>query len=211
MSIDWNRLWKEERNPDAENGTSQYWDRRAANFRKKDDEPDSYSEQFYEYMGARGGETLFDMGCGSGTLAIPFAKKGHEIWAADFSEEMLKCMMADAEAEGVADRIHPIKLDWNENWELRDLPKCDIAFASRSLFFDELTESLDKLETVAERCCCLGAWDGPGKGLTSCYCVLGDLICRNREPELRYIRYTFHSRNCEDFQANTGFIKWEIR
>ena len=30
-------------------------------------------------------KTLFDMGCGPGTLAIPFAQKGHEVFAADFS------------------------------------------------------------------------------------------------------------------------------
>lgn len=212
MNIDWNRLWKEGRNTEAESGTSQYWDSRAASFRKKSDGPDPYAEIFYEYMDAKPGDTLFDMGCGSGTLAIPFAKKGHEVWAADFSQEMLNCMMTDAEAEGVADRIHPIRLDWAEDWSLRELPKCDIALASRSMFFDELTESLDKLETVAKRCCCLGAWDGPGEGLSSCYVTMGDLMSRDKKPELRYIKYHFHSdRKGEDFTANTGFIRWEIK
>ncbi|MCQ2546641.1 MAG: class I SAM-dependent methyltransferase [Clostridia bacterium] len=210
-NIDWNRLWKEGRNSEAESGSSEYWDGRASSFRKKSDEPDPYAEIFYEYMDAKAGDTLFDMGCGSGTLAIPFAKKGHEVWAADFSREMLNCMMADAEAEGVADMIHPIQLDWAEDWSARDLPKCDIAFASRSMFFDELTESLDKLESVARRCCCLGAWDGPGEGLSSCYVTMGELMSRDKKPELRYIRYPFHSdRRGEDFEANTGFIKWKV-
>lgn len=209
MRIDWNELWKEVSRQDTEAVTSEYWDERASKFRKKSDDKDVYAEKFYEYMDVRPGETLFDMGCGSGTLAIPFAKKGHEIWAADFSEDMLGCMMKDAEAEGVADRIHPIKLDWNEDWEVRDLPVCDIAFASRSMFFEDLTSSLKKLESVALRKVCLGAWDGPGEGLSSCYCAMGELMSRGARPELRYICYPFKSKTHKsDYMAETGFISW---
>lgn len=210
MKINWNEMWKEVNRPEAESGTSQYWDSRAAGFRKKSDEPDIYAEKFYEYMDIRPGETIFDMGCGSGTLAIPFAKKGHEVWAADFSQEMLNCMMADAEEEGVADRIHPIVLDWNEDWEIRKLPKCDIALSSRAMFFDDLTSSLKKLESVAKRRACLGAWDGPGEGLSSCYCAMGELMDRGAKPELRYIRYPFKSKtHNSDYMAETGFISWD--
>ena len=135
-NIDWNKLWKENvnnRSRNSENTQSEFWDKFAAPFRKKpkDGKKDEYIEQFYELMEIRPGETIFDMGCASGTLAIPYALKGHEIYAADFSPAMLDVLMKSAEEEGVAEKIHPIRLDWNEDWSLRDLPVCDIAISSR--------------------------------------------------------------------------------
>ena len=115
--IDWNRLWKENYADRPSEDDHQFWDDYAPRFRKKlKEEEDPYVRIFYEYSEFQPGETIFDMGCASGTLAIPFAQKGHEIWAADFSEEMLKYLMIEAEEAGVADRIHPIRLDWNEDW-----------------------------------------------------------------------------------------------
>ena len=35
------------------------------------------------------GETVFDMGCGTGTLAAEMATSGHKVIAADFSSGML--------------------------------------------------------------------------------------------------------------------------
>ena len=207
---DWNYLWKLRNKDHGESGTSEYWDDRAAGFMKKSEEVDPYAEKFYELMKAEPGDTLFDMGCGSGTLAIPFAKKGHEVWAADFSQEMLNVLMKSAEGEGVADRIHPVLLDWSEDWSERDLPTCDIAFASRSMFFDNLEEALNKKESVASKRICLGAWDGPGEGLSCCYCAVGALMSRNAKPTLDYIRYPFKSKRTGlDIEAETGFIGWD--
>ena len=105
--IDWNELWTENvnnRSRNSENTQSEFWDKFAATFRKKpkDGGKDEYIERFYELMEIRPGETIFDMGCASGTLAIPYALKGHEIYAADFSQAMLDVLMKSAEEEGVA-------------------------------------------------------------------------------------------------------------
>lgn len=214
--IDWNRMWRERENFAAGNDKSEFWDRKAAAFKKKTDEKDLYAETFYQYMDICEGETVFDMGCGSGTLAVPFAQKGHEVWACDFSSEMLHFLMKDAEEAGVSDLIHPVKLDWNEDWEKRDLPKCDFAIASRSLIFKDLTASLKKLESVALKRCCLGAWDGPFTGYDryvaraigferpgyGChYIVMNELMDRDVYPEMRYIFTPFRKDRFESYEA----------
>lgn len=204
--INWNQKWMDE--TQRNHGTSDvtFWDEFAPRFRKKTKpgEKDPYVEQFYDFSGIQPEESIFDMGCGPGTLAIPFAERGHEVVAADFSEGMLKHLMLGAEEAGVADRIHPVQLDWNEDWSRRDLPVCDVAIASRSLIFDDLTQSLFRLEARARRRVCLGAWDDPAKGYDrtvgraigyerpgySCYyLVMGELMDLDRMPELRFIHY----------------------
>lgn len=201
--INWNRIWQESGFGDGRNNNVEFWDEHAANFRKKVIGKDPYVEQFYEFAEIMPGETLFDMGCGSGVLAIPFAAKGHEVYAADFSQNMLDQMMKEAEAEGVDDKIHPIQLDWNEDWSLRDLPLCDVALSSRSMFFKDLTSSLIKLESVAARRVCMGAWDSPGFGYdrrlakyigyerpdhSVHYIIMNELMDRDVFPELMYIK-----------------------
>jgi S-adenosylmethionine-dependent methyltransferase len=48
---------------------------------------------------------ILDAGGGSGADSIPLAHEGHSVDLADYSEEMLKTAKANAEREGLADRI----------------------------------------------------------------------------------------------------------
>lgn len=204
----WQLMWQEMNDAQERSSSVNLWNEAAANFRKKAPigKRDEYVEQFYELSQIEPGETIFDMGCGSGTLAIPFAQRGHHIWAADFSPEMLKHLMAGAKEAGVEHMIHPIQLDWNEDWTKRSLPVCDVAIASRSLIFEDLTASLKKLESVAGRRVCLGAWDTPvpeydrhvaraigyeRPGYGCHYIIMGELMERDVYPELKYIRSPF--------------------
>lgn len=222
MEIDWNAQWKEYGKIDRRNSSTEYWDSRAPRFRKKKDGPDIYVEEFYRLMEPEPGDTFFDMGCGSGTLALPFAQKGHHVWAADFSPAMLECLMKDAEAEGLADRIHPVRLDWNEDWSARNLPKCDIAFASRSLIFEDLTRALKNLESVAVRRCCVGAWDTPvmdydrhlakaigyerpGPGVNRF--VMNELMDRDMFPEQIFIRSPFRNTKFRTYEEGVEKLK----
>ena len=206
--IDWNRLWKENGEGARKEDALQFWNNFAPRFRKKiKNGEDPYAEKFYRYCEFLPGESIFDMGCGSGTLAIPYARKGHEIYAADFSGEMLKHLMIGAEEEGVADRIHPIRLDWNEDWSARrDLPLCDVSISSRSFMPEDLTEGIRRLESVARRKVCMGAWDTPApcydRQLAAavgydrpgygCYVyVMGELMDRDLMPALRFIKSPF--------------------
>lgn len=225
--IDWNELWREvvnKRTRHAHNTTSQFWDEFAPTFRKKseDGSKDEYIEQFYKMMEAEPGDTIFDMGCASGTLAIPYAQKGHEIYAADFSQKMLDVLMQSAVEEGVADKIHPILLDWNEDWSKRNLPVCDIAMASRSLIFEDMTASLKKLESVASRRVCVGAWDTPSHGfdryvskaigyerpgLATHSIIMGELLSRDVCPEMLVIKCPFRLARYKSFEEGVKALK----
>lgn len=221
--IDWNLLWKSTKKLEDDNSKSEFWDSYASNFRKKTDGPDPYAESFYNLMEALPGDTIFDMGCASGTLAIPFAQKGHEVYAADFSGEMLKVLMKGAEEAGVADRIHPVQLDWNEDWSVRDdLPVCDIAIASRSLIFKDLTSSLKKLESAASRRCCAGAWDTPVKGYDRYvgkaigyerpgygvnWFILNELMDRDMCPEQFFIKCPFRKEKYDSFEEGVQQLR----
>lgn len=216
IKIDWNEMWRSTEDSIERSNNLDFWNDFAPRFGRKNAETDPYIELFYEYMEADSKDTLFDMGCGPGTLAIPFAKKGHEIFAADFSPEMLKQLMIRAEDAGVAERIHPIELNWNEDWSLRDLPKCDIAFSSRSFISRDLTSSLEKLESVAKRRVCIGAWDLPAAGydrhlakaigyerpgIGTHYMIMGELMDRDVFPEMKYIYTPFRQNKYPTRQA----------
>ena len=204
--INWNEIWRATEDSKERSNNLEFWNEFAPRFGRSLDRPDPYIDIFYEYLETTPEETLFDMGCGPGTLAIPFAKKGHEVFAADFSPEMLKHLMIRAEEAGVADRIHPIELNWNEDWSVRDLPKCDIAFSSRSFISRDLTSSLEKLESVARRRVCIAAWDSPAAGydryvakaigyerpgMGTHYMIMGELMDRDVFPEMKYIYTPF--------------------
>ena len=94
------------------------------------------------------------MGCGSGTLAVPLALAGHEVYAADFSPAMfVELMMRRARVEGVEELIHPIEMSWDEEWKAA--PVCDVAFASRSIATQDMAAALLKLDAHARRRVCI--------------------------------------------------------
>ena len=223
--IDWNRLWEEDNEDKDRDRSSKYWDDFAPRFRKDlpEGSRDEYVEQFYDYSGFQDGETIFDMGCGSGTLAIPYARRGHEIWAADFSTVMLDHLMDGARREGLEKLIHPIALDWNEDWSIRkDLKKCDVAISSRSFMPASLTDGIRKLESVAKKRVCIGAWDTPAEGYIrelaraigyerpgyGCYIfIMGELMDRDLRPCLKWINNPFRKSRYESWESANEILK----
>ena len=230
--IDWNRLWQENQVRPPGEEQLEFWDDFASHFRKKieDGQVDPYIEQFYEYSELQSGETIFDMGCASGTLAIPYALRGHEIWAADFSSEMLKFLMIGAEEADVADRIHPVLLDWNEDWSKReDLPVCDVAISSRSFMPWDLSKGIRDLESVCRKRVCVGAWDTPTNGYDreiasyigyerpgfGCYgYIMNELMERDMFPHLRFIKSPFRLSKYDSkeqaLEAVTGAFQYGL-
>ena len=67
--MDWNRLWHEEKNTTKERHSSDYWDSFAPKYRKHPGKS-TYEADFLALADIRPGETVFDMGCASGTLAL---------------------------------------------------------------------------------------------------------------------------------------------
>lgn len=154
VDFDWSDAWKKEQATRRPADDSQYWDSRAPSFAKVAGSS-PYAETFVELAGIHPGETVFDMGCGSGTLALPLARAGHHVYACDFSQVMIDLMMKCANLEGIQACIHPEVLSWDEDWSHIEAPVCDVAVASRSLATADMESALRKLDSMARRRVCI--------------------------------------------------------
>lgn len=154
VDVDWGAAWKEEQELRRNADNAQYWNMRAPSFAKTAG-TSPYAKEFLERAGVLEGETVFDMGCGSGTLALPLARAGHHVYACDFSEVMIDLMMQRAELDDVSQFIHFSQLAWDEDWSGLEVPVCDVAFASRSIATADLLSALIKLDSMARRKVCL--------------------------------------------------------
>ncbi len=172
--LDWNRMWVERFgcDPESDRDNEAYWDERAESFgchaasgapapggqRADDDsrattEPSPYAAEYLRLAGLRPGESAIDMGCGTGSIALPAAGEGHRVTACDLSECMLARLRARARAAGVADMVDARKLSWLGDWS--GLPVADVFLASRSLYSCDLRATLLAMEAHARRRCCV--------------------------------------------------------
>lgn len=137
------------------------WDAKAPSFAHKRSRS-GYIDQLIERLGLEPGDTVFDMGCGSGTLSLPLAQAGHQVVSVDFSGGMLGELCALAQEEGVpctrfdgagapvdAPRIRTFQRAWQDSWD--DLPVADVAVSSRSLITNDLEDAIGKLEAHARK------------------------------------------------------------
>lgn len=133
---------------------AQGWNRRSARYDSKDAK-NAYAEEFIERAGILSGESVFDMGCGTGTIDVLLAKKGHSVLAADFSEGMLGKLAENARIHDVS--IDSVKMSWEDTWDDFGITDnmVDVAIASRSMAVPRLDEALEKLTRIARRHCCI--------------------------------------------------------
>lgn len=155
LQTDWNAEWmalqRARRSPDK----AAFWNERAKHFKPRETRP--YARDFIALMEARPGESVMDMGCGGGSIAIPLAQVGHPVLAADFSPAMLHALQEGIDCHGLQKLIDPRLLAWDDDWPVHGIePKSvDIAIASRSIATSDLQAALLKLDTVARRRCCI--------------------------------------------------------
>lgn len=164
-SVDWDKAYQDwhvylNNMPPGGEESREHWNSRVGRFLRKTGRSD-YVNQLIALLDLEPGESVFDMGCGAGSLAVPLAKEGHDIIAVDFAEAMLDGLAQVAEEEGVSDRIDVYQRSWQENWD--DLPMADVAISSRSFVSADLANTLPKLERQARKRCVLsvGAGDRP--------------------------------------------------
>lgn len=125
-----------------------YWQKRAATFGSKCG-TNAYAMRFMELLGLGEGQSVLDMGCATGTLAVPLAKKGHAVIACDFSSNMLEGLSERAAENGVF--VSTKLMAWEDDWEACGVAEncVDVAIASRSISAGDFDSRVAKLERVA--------------------------------------------------------------
>ncbi len=149
LGTDWRKAWLERNKKRPAPGDSACWDARAQSY-KENSGKSSYTKTFLEYLDAKPGQSILDMGSGSGTLAIPLAKAGHTVIAADFSAGMRQAAQERVREEGLSN-VKVRALDWKDDWEKAGIEakSVDIVIASRSTMVDDLADALEKLDRTA--------------------------------------------------------------
>ena len=161
-STDWGEEWKALQKARRKADDAAVWDEKAKTFPIAHGEQTSYVQRFLELAGVQPGETVLDMGCGTGALATPLAQAGCRVIACDFSQGMLDVMRADQRELGVTG-VETHLMSWADNWDEFGLAEksVDVALASRSIVTDDLKASLLKLDRVARRRACITLPCGP--------------------------------------------------
>ena len=181
-TYDWNAEWMELQKFRHKPEGPAYWNNRAHTF-PRDKELSPYAKRFLEFAAIKEGETILDMGCGTGALALPLARAGHEVLACDFSEAMLG-RMGELISELGIQNITQKQLSWTDNWHEHGLKPnmVDVALASRSIATPNLRDSLLKLSDVAKRKVCITVNTGSSPRIDNAiFSELGlnDKVCRS--------------------------------
>ena len=124
-----------------------YWNKRAATFTHS--ATSDYERWLLDLLALKAGEEVLDMGCATGTLAVPLARAGHRVHGCDFAEAMLAILEERAAAEKLPITSH--LLAWEDDWEEAGIGKdsVDVAFASRSLMSGDVSACVRKLDAAA--------------------------------------------------------------
>lgn len=153
-ALDWNNEWKRLQTMRRRVDDASYWDKRAATFTTKD-APNLYVERFLKLAAIKRGETVFDMGCGTGALTIPLAERGCNVVAADFSRGMLERMQSELDDRDIRN-VTVKHMSWEDDWNHFNVKRnsADVAIASRSIATADLRDSILRLTDVAKRRVC---------------------------------------------------------
>ncbi len=147
-------LWRQSQRGHTRLEDAAFWDNKASRYDQSVAE-DRFIADLLPHLGLHGGETVLDMGCGTGMLTCLLAEAGHRVFAADFSAGMLavaekKLHMQYPQARGAV-TFHQVA--WDGNWQATGImPKSvDVALAIRSFSTEQLAEGLEKLTTTARK------------------------------------------------------------
>lgn len=167
--INWNELWKaiyinSPERLDKSRDPAAAWDRRAAAYRRVTHGEKEATRLELEILNLQGGETVLDVGAGTGRLAVPIAMTAAHVTALDPSEGMLNVLRERMAAEGLTN-YSCVKMRWEDAVIGRDIEPHDLVIAAFSLGFYDLAAALEKLDSAATRAVHLfwhaGEWRGP--------------------------------------------------
>ncbi|MBR4685571.1 MAG: class I SAM-dependent methyltransferase [Candidatus Methanomethylophilaceae archaeon] len=148
MSKDWNSVWNHEVSTTSRKNLDKdgFWDDRVESVRKNSMFAEMTDWQL-SLISAGKDDTCLDIGCGTGRLAIPLAKTCRKVTAIDGSQPMLDALRAETEVCGVSN-IDIVHSTWQAFTPDSDY---DIAFASFSIFMENVRKHLQRMADCSER------------------------------------------------------------
>lgn len=217
--IDFTELYrKHKKQAGRAKSMAQKWDQKAAQIAIGGLET-PYSLAFLKMMDLRSTDSLLDVGCGTGAIAVLAAAKTAQVYALDYSQGMLDKLLLNAEHYDTHN-IKTLCKDWDESWA--DVPQCDVVVASRSTLVEDMEDALMKLEAHAKRHVYLtypatidfGALPGintsltPELGTPSYLYIVAILHQLGRRAQLRFINNTSGLGGTK--LADWAMIDWEV-
>lgn len=157
--IDWDAIWDREWRLGARGSGVEYWNQRVADIDNVSGK-DEYYRELLRRVTVSPGDSVLDVGCGTGALAIPLARKVRLVTALDWSPTMLEALGRRVAEAGV-DNVKPVLADWLQVELGREVELHDVVIASRSLPMDNVREALVRLDRAATRRCYL-TWIAEG-------------------------------------------------
>lgn len=162
-----------------------------------------------EMMELTRAKTVLDIGCGSGRLAVPMARKAKSVTALDKSSELLERCGAHAR-EALVGNVITHHADWDALIPGKDLPKHDVVVASR--YNGEL--DLMKLDAAANNLVYVQLFSGPStKALLNA--LLEGIVAPEPEAEVEQSGVTaiFNELTGYGIEPNvihvpTAFTRW---
>lgn len=175
------------------------WDGKAADFNAKVHQPSPYADAFLGRMDIRAGDTVLDVGCGPGILALRLAPQVRHLYGLDYSPAMLQYLQENAKAVG-CHNITPLSLSKEANWCGR-VPVCDSVVASRSGLDGDLAALFVKLSAHA----CRAVYFSMLVGGRFDYPPISALLGRDHTPYPDYI-YAVNILYQMGYDAEVSFI-----
>ena len=180
-----------------------------------------YVEGFVARMDLTGCETLLDVGCGPGTIALTVAPRLAHVVGLDFSQGMLDAFERNARARGLTNAT-TIRRAWEDPWD--DVPRCDVVVASRSSQVADLEAALLKMHAHARRRVYLthrvggrflddGVYDALGRTdepLPDYIYALAILHRHGIHPRLDYLESEGRLGRVADFEDCVRKVEWTL-
>jgi SAM-dependent methyltransferase len=153
--IDWNELWKaihagSPRHLEKDRDPAVVWDRRAAAYQRVTRDEMKATEQELAILDLRPGDTVLDMGAGTGRLAVPIANTVAHVTALDPSEGMLSILHERMAGKGRTN-YSCVRMRWEDVVIGRDIEPHDVVIAAYSIGFYDLVAALLKLDAASRR------------------------------------------------------------
>ena len=160
-SIDWNEMWQEESgHTNCDQKTQKdTWNKRADSFSKRiirvvdgkeGLDKDDYISKMLARIEVKPEWSVFDIGCGPGTLTIPLAKKAKSVTALDISSEMLKFLKINADKSGL-NNINYLVSSWQDALAGDKIGEHDVVVASRSLMSGDMKSAIYKINSITRQ------------------------------------------------------------